>query len=84
MYYIYFAKSIRNGKIYVGRTGKEPKERIREHNTGSNAWSKQNGPFNLVYFEMYNCLKDSILREAFYKSGIGKRIKYAIVKEMDM
>ena len=83
MFSIYFAKSLKNNKIYVGRTEKSPQIRVEEHNKGSNVWSKQNGPFKLVYFETYFCKVDAVKRELFYKSGIGKRIKKAIVAEMD-
>jgi len=43
MFYVYFAKSLRNGKIYVGRTLKDPKVRVDEHNIGANKWTKTNG-----------------------------------------
>ncbi len=83
MYYVYFAKSIKNGKIYVGFTSKNPKVRVDEHNSGSNKWSKLNKPLKLVYFESYVCEKDARLREKYYKTGVGKKIKYAIIKVMD-
>jgi len=83
MFYVYFAKSLRNGKIYVGRTSKEPKVRVEEHNKGVNKFTKQNRPFSLIYFETYKCKDDVILRELFYKTGIGKRVKSAIIKEFD-
>ncbi len=83
MYYVYFAKSIKNNKTYVGFTSKEPLHRVDEHNKGSNSWSKLNRPLKLIYFEEYKCKSDAIARESFYKSGIGKRIKKAIISEMD-
>lgn len=82
MYYVYFAKSLKNGKLYVGYTSKDPEIRIEEHNRGSNVWTKQNAPLKLVYYESYICTKDARLREKFYKMGIGKKIKYAIVNSM--
>ena len=79
MFYVYFAKSLKNGKIYVGKTTKEPRIRIDEHNKGSNKWSKQNGPLILIYYEKFNCSKDASNREVFYKTGVGKKVKQAIV-----
>ena len=61
-------------------TSKEPGERLREHNNGLNYWSRQNGPFELVYFERYYCKKDALAREKFYKSGIGRKIRNEILK----
>jgi predicted GIY-YIG superfamily endonuclease len=36
MHYVYFAKSRKNNKVYVGYTSKVPKDRVEEHNAGSN------------------------------------------------
>jgi putative endonuclease len=83
MYYVYFAKSTKNKKIYVGSTSKNPEDRIRDHNSGSNSWSRYNKPLRLVYFERYVCKKDALNREKFYKTGVGKKVKYAIVAEFD-
>ena len=79
MHFVYFLKSIRNQKIYVGSTDKLPTLRTKEHNQGSNTWSKQNGPFELKYFEEYLCKADASKRELFYKTGFGKQIKTLIV-----
>lgn len=82
MNYVYFAKSLKNGKVYVGRTAKHPSERVKEHNQSSNKWTKINGPFDLIYYETYNCEEDSKLREDFYKMGFGKKIKKIIVQSL--
>lgn len=82
MYHIYFARSLKNGKVYVGKTAKQPLVRVTEHNTGSNIWSKQNGPFKLLYYETFFCEKDVSLREEFYKSGFGRKIKNAIINSL--
>ena len=82
MYYVYFAKSLSNGKVYVGSTSKNPSVRIGEHNKGYNKWSSHNGPFKLVYYESLICKEDALLREKFFKTGLGKRIKNAIIVEM--
>lgn len=79
MFSVYFARSLKNGKIYVGYSSKTPKERVDEHNKGVNAWTKNNGPFELIYFENFVCKKDAEKRELFFKSGIGKKVKKAIV-----
>ena len=83
MYYIYFLKSLKNNKYYIGRTSKLPIVRLSEHNLGSNTWTKHNSPFKLVYFEKYYCLQDGIQREKFYKSGFGKYIKKIIIEKIE-
>lgn len=80
MYYVYFLKSLTNNKVYVGYTRKNVNERLSEHNVGSNQWTSANKPFTLVYYESYHCLKDTILREKFYKMGFGKKIKKILVE----
>ncbi len=78
-HYVYFLQSLKNNKIYTGSTSRHPKERAEEHNQGLNIWTKQNGPFRLVYFEEYCCKEDSIAREIFFKSGFGRKIRNAIL-----
>ncbi|MFH1280872.1 MAG: GIY-YIG nuclease family protein [Candidatus Beckwithbacteria bacterium] len=82
MYNVYFIESQKNYQVYVGYTSKTPEERLNEHNQGSNQFSKTYKPFKLIYFETYHCKTDAIKRENFYKSGFGKRIKKAIIKEI--
>ncbi|MEK7091309.1 MAG: GIY-YIG nuclease family protein [Patescibacteria group bacterium] len=83
MHYVYFLKSIKNNKVYVGFTSKNPTARLEEHNAGSNIWTKANGPFKLIYHEEYLCEADARKRESFYKMGFGKKIKQAIISTLD-
>lgn len=82
MYFVYFAKSLKNGKVYVGFTSKSPDIRVKEHNNSANNWSKNNKPLELVYFEEYLCKHDAEKREKFYKTGFGKKIKYSIISTL--
>ncbi|MFC1788115.1 GIY-YIG nuclease family protein [Patescibacteria group bacterium] len=82
MYFVYFLKSLTNGKVYCGYTEKIPEQRLNEHNIGSNTWTRQNGPFKLVYYEKYNCQTDARLRELFYKSGFGRKIRDLIIQSV--
>jgi putative endonuclease len=82
MYYVYFITSLKNNKTYVGFTSKNPRIRLEEHNNGSNVFTSANRPFQLIYYETYICKQDAIQREKFYKSGIGKKIKKAIIDVM--
>lgn len=83
MYSIYFLHSIKNKKYYVGLTNKDPRERLVDHNQGSNQWTRQNGPFKLVYYESYLCQKDAEAREKFYKSGFGRKIRDSIIQVIE-
>lgn len=67
-------------KVYVGFTTKNPLVRLKEHNSGSNQWSRNNKPFKFVYYEKYVCSDDAKNREKFYKTGFGKNIKKLIIE----
>ncbi len=73
MFTVYVLKSLRNSKRYVGYTGKSADQRLKEHNGGSNKFTSQNGPFELIYTEVYPTKTEAIRREKFLKSGIGRR-----------
>ena len=73
MFYTYVLKSIKNNKRYVGQTSKDVFERLREHNTGSNKWTRANRPFMVVHFERYSNKVEAIRRERFLKSGQGRK-----------
>ena len=63
-------------------TKKDVKLRLLEHNSGSNSWTKQNGPFVLLYYEKYFCKRDVEEKEKFYKSGFGRKIRNLILKSV--
>ncbi len=76
MYYVYILKSQRNGKIYKGFTN-DLKRRIKEHKIGKSIFTKQNGPWQLIYYEAFTNKLDAKREEIFLKSGKGReRIKW--------
>ena len=76
MFYVYILKSKSNGLLYKGFTG-DLKKRIKEHNNGHSAFTKNKGPWKLIYYEAFISKRDALREELFLKSGKGKeRIKY--------
>jgi len=73
MFYVYVLKSLKNSKRYIGYTNKTPKERLIEHNSGSNKWTRANKPFELVYKEIFSDKTIARKREKFLKSGQGRK-----------
>jgi predicted GIY-YIG superfamily endonuclease len=73
MYTVYVLKSLKNGKRYVGSTAKSPEQRLKEHNEGSNKWTRANRPFELVYQEQLSDKTDCLKREHVLKSGQGRK-----------
>jgi len=64
MYYVYFLKSRKDGhSVYVGYTD-NLKRRLQEHNRGvGGKYTKNKGPFSLVYYEAYKSIEDAQKRE---------------------
>lgn len=81
-HFVYFIQSLANNRIYVGYTGKNLAIRVGEHNRGANAWTKLNKPFKLLFYEEYTCEQCARSREKFYKSGLGRQIKTAILDKI--
>lgn len=73
MCFVYVLRSRKNNKRYIGYTTRDVQNRLSEHNAGSNKWTKQNGPFELVYAD--NCLNTKKAKELekFLKSGQGRQ-----------
>ena len=72
MHYVYVLVSLRNGKKYTGYTRKSPQVRLKEHNQGSNTWTKQNRPFDLLYSEQFLSRKAALEMEKYLKSAAGR------------
>ncbi len=81
MYFVYVIQSIIDGMRYTGSTSKEPKQRLKEHNSGSNKWTKGHKPFKMVHFEAFSGKTEAIKKEKFLKSGAGRKYIDEIVKQ---
>ena len=42
--------------------------------------TKGHKPFKLIYYESFICKTDAILREKFFKTSIGKKLKKLILE----
>ena len=80
MFIVYVLRSRKNGKRYVGYTGKDVNDRLYEHNIGSNAYTRRNRPFDLCYSEQYTDKSEAMLREKFLKSGQGRKFLDETIK----
>ena len=71
--YIYVLRSLKNRKRYIGSTRLTPETRLQQHHSGSNRWTKQNSPFELIYSEKFLTYSEARKRENFLKSGVGRK-----------
>ncbi len=72
MHHVYILKSQIAPKIYVGETGDMPEQRLAEHNSGSNAYSRRYKPWNLVSYIALNTKEEAIALETYLKTGAGR------------
>jgi len=71
MFYVYILKNSKN-KYYTGMTSKTPEARLKKHNSNTNRWTKNKGPWELVYAKAFKTKKEAWLRERQikrYKGG---------------
>jgi len=81
VFYVYVLRSLRNSKRYVGYTGKGPSEKLKEHNSGATQWTRQNGPFVMLYQEEFDDARTARKREQFLKTGKGRQWLDEVVGE---
>jgi len=70
VYYFYILHSLKNGKLYLGSTP-DLKARIRSHNNGENKATKQNIPYELIYYSAFKNKDDAIECEKYFKTTAG-------------
>lgn len=74
MYYAYVLKSKKNSRLYYGSTD-DLRRRFKEHNTAiGGKYTKENGPFELLYYEAYISYVLARKAEKFFKSGYGREV----------
>ena len=64
----YILKSLKDNKYYVGHTGKDPNQRLLEHNQKSIFSTKGRVPFDLVYIHAFDSRQQAIQVERKLKS----------------
>lgn len=72
MPYVYVLESLADGKLYTGCT-RDLRERLKLHNAGKVASTKNRIPFKLIYYEASLDERDAFRREKYLKPTYGKR-----------
>ena len=67
---VYVIKSTRTGKLYTGQT-QQLEKRLLQHNDGSSPYTKNRGPWVLIYEESFATRAEAMAREKFLKTGKG-------------
>jgi len=67
VYFVYIIKSQKDGRYYVGST-QDLEERLLRHNQGRSKYTKNRGPWKVVYLEEYSKRGDAVKRENAIKN----------------
>ena len=85
MYYVYILQSLKDNKLYIGKTD-DLKSRIKRHDMGLVLATKPRRPLMLIYYEAFQNKTDAGHEELFYKSGFGRealqsKLKYTLSQD---
>ena len=72
MYFVYILQSIKDNKTYVGYTDNFER-RFEQHNSGRSKSTKYRAPFKILFKEEFGSSIEAKNREAWWKSGAGRR-----------
>ncbi|MCR4279355.1 MAG: GIY-YIG nuclease family protein [Candidatus Zambryskibacteria bacterium] len=72
MWYTYVLQSDKDRRLYTGISN-DLRKRLEQHNSGKSTYTKNRGPFTLIYYEACLNQDDARSRELYLKSGMGKR-----------
>ncbi|MCE7936350.1 GIY-YIG nuclease family protein [Candidatus Saccharibacteria bacterium CPR2] len=72
MFCVYVLRSETNNQFYTGYTA-DLRKRFLQHTEGKSTYTKNRGPYQLIYYEACLNNKDALARERYLKSGMGKR-----------
>ena len=70
-YFVYVLKSLKDGRLYKGQTH-NLEIRLQQHNSGKTKSTKGYTPWELVYFESFKTREEAVLREKYFKTGVGR------------
>lgn len=71
-FYVYLLQSEMDQSWYIGYTA-NLEQRLLQHNNGESYYTKRKMPWKLIYFEGGLNKMDSIAREKYLKTGMGRR-----------
>ena len=79
MFTVYILQSEKDGRYYIGSTN-NIENRIKRHNKGYSLYTKNRGPFKLVYQESYHTLSEAKKREYYLQSLKSRKAIEKLIK----
>jgi putative endonuclease len=82
-HYVYILQSLQSENWYTGCTS-DLRKRFAEHNNGISTYTKDRGPYKLIYYEASLNKQDAFAREKYLKTGMGKRyVKNRLKRQLE-
>ena len=81
-FFVYILKSLSSGKHYTGQTS-DLEKRIIAHNNGLSPYTRNRGPWKLIYSEQFETRGQAMKRENFLKSGKGREFINNLLSQSD-
>ncbi len=82
-HYIYIIRSLRDRKYYKGYST-NPRKRLDEHNLGKSRYTSNHGIWELVYIEILNTKKESLIKEKAIKKYSTSQIEFLLESEKNI
>ena len=80
MFAAYVLERKKDGRHYIGST-ENLKERLIRHNKGYSKYTKNKGPFEIIYKENYNTRSEAKKREYYLKSLKSRKAIENLIKK---
>jgi putative endonuclease len=77
--YVYFLKSLKNGRFYIGSTT-NLERRILEHNSGRSTYTSFSKPFEIVFSQKFNSITTAKKIEYKIKQFKSKKVIINIIE----
>ncbi|OHA08933.1 MAG: hypothetical protein A3A44_00020 [Candidatus Sungbacteria bacterium RIFCSPLOWO2_01_FULL_60_25] len=72
MFYVYVLQSLKSKHWHTGYTH-DLRKRFSQHNANEFGWTKNHGPFRMIYYGACLHEEDAKDREVYLKTGMGER-----------
>ncbi len=83
MFYVYIIESESTGGLYIGQT-QTPEKRLLDHNRGGSPYTKNMGPWKLIFLKDFPTRSEALLEEKRLKSWKNLvRLREMIKKESE-
>lgn len=82
-FYVYFLKSDKDGRYYIGYTSLLPEERLTYHNSGLVPSTRNRRPLEIIYTEEYADKRTALKREWYLNHPKGYKEKLEIIKNIN-